>query len=127
MPRSPQRDSRNYSRGLGASPSREENRNRCDPSPRLAGRIDTILGGRAGGGDSRNSRKNYARRDVYSFKSSAHVCVESISFSNAELQDIEMPYDHPFVIARVIVNYTMDRMLVDTSSSANTLYLSTYD
>ncbi|GAA0138377.1 hypothetical protein LIER_00134 [Lithospermum erythrorhizon] len=33
--------------------------------PRLTGRIDTISSGIAGGGDSRNSRKNYARREVY--------------------------------------------------------------
>ncbi|GAA0176250.1 hypothetical protein LIER_42048 [Lithospermum erythrorhizon] len=34
--------------------------------PRATGRIDTISGVIAGGGDSRNSRKNYSRRPVYS-------------------------------------------------------------
>ncbi|GAA0157639.1 hypothetical protein LIER_14866 [Lithospermum erythrorhizon] len=33
--------------------------------PRIIGRIVTISGGITGGGDSENSRKNYARREVY--------------------------------------------------------------
>ncbi|GAA0158188.1 hypothetical protein LIER_38599 [Lithospermum erythrorhizon] len=33
--------------------------------PRITGHIDTIFGGIIGGGDSQNSRKNYARREVY--------------------------------------------------------------
>ncbi|GAA0151484.1 hypothetical protein LIER_10193 [Lithospermum erythrorhizon] len=97
------------------SPPRENNRNRNDPSPRLAGRIDTIAGGRAGGGDSRNSRNNYARREVYS-SASVLVCVEEISFSDAELQGIELPHDDPMTIAPVLANYSVDRMLVDTGS-----------
>ncbi|GAA0142242.1 hypothetical protein LIER_03188 [Lithospermum erythrorhizon] len=48
-PRSPQRENRNFPRPRGASPLREENRNRREPSPRLAGRIDTISGRHAGG------------------------------------------------------------------------------
>ncbi|GAA0156445.1 hypothetical protein LIER_13945 [Lithospermum erythrorhizon] len=74
-----------------------------------------------------NSRKNYARREVYSFKSSATVFVEAMSFSDAKLQGLEMAHDDPVVIAPVITNYTVDRKLVDTNSSANILYLSTYD
>ncbi|GAA0155972.1 hypothetical protein LIER_13577 [Lithospermum erythrorhizon] len=80
----------------------------------------------SGGGDSRNSRKNYARREVYA-SSSAPILVEAISFSDVELQGLELPHDDPVVIAPVIANYTVKRMLVDTGSSADILYLSTYD
>ncbi|GAA0145992.1 hypothetical protein LIER_06048 [Lithospermum erythrorhizon] len=54
--RSPQRENRNFPRGRGVSPPREEMRNRWDLPCKLTGRIDTISGGRTGGGDSRNSR-----------------------------------------------------------------------
>ncbi|GAA0163581.1 hypothetical protein LIER_19410 [Lithospermum erythrorhizon] len=125
-PRSPQRENRNFLEGHGASPSREENRNRRDPSPRLAGRIDTISGGYVGGGDSRNSRKNYVRREAYS-SFVVPKCIKTILSSDLELQGVELPHDDPVVIAPVIANYTVDRILVDTGISANILYLSTYD
>ncbi|GAA0151258.1 hypothetical protein LIER_10014 [Lithospermum erythrorhizon] len=79
---------------------------------------------RTGGGNSRNSRKNYAWREVYSFTSSAYVCVEPISFFDAELGGIEVPHDDSIIIAPVITNYTVDRMLVDMGSSVDILYLS---
>ncbi|GAA0143194.1 hypothetical protein LIER_03936 [Lithospermum erythrorhizon] len=59
LPRSPQREYRNYSRGRSASSPREAQRNRRDPSPQLAGRID-IISRVVQEGDS---RKNYARRE----------------------------------------------------------------
>ncbi|GAA0152567.1 hypothetical protein LIER_11017 [Lithospermum erythrorhizon] len=95
-PRSPQRENQNYPLGRGASPPREENRNRRGPLPRLAGHIDTISGGLAGGGDSRNSRKNYSRREVH-YSSSAPVCVEAISFSDVEMMGLELPHDDPMM------------------------------
>ncbi|GAA0150727.1 hypothetical protein LIER_37168 [Lithospermum erythrorhizon] len=98
-PRSLPRENRNYARGRG---------------------------GRAGGGDSRNYRKNYARREEYSSLSDP-ISMEAISFSNAELQGLELAHDDRVVIAPVIANYTAERMLVDTGSSADILYLSTYD
>ncbi|GAA0148429.1 hypothetical protein LIER_36718 [Lithospermum erythrorhizon] len=83
-PRSPPRGNRGYPLRHGASPPREGNRNRGESPLRLTGRIDTIFGGCAGGGDSWNSRKNYARREVYA-SSSTPIWVEAISFSDAEL------------------------------------------
>ncbi|GAA0160093.1 hypothetical protein LIER_16726 [Lithospermum erythrorhizon] len=72
-----------------------------------------------------NSRKTYAIREVYS--SSSPISTQSISFSDAQLQGLELPHDDPVVIAPVIANYTVERMLVDIGSSADILYLSTYD
>ncbi|GAA0157438.1 hypothetical protein LIER_14706 [Lithospermum erythrorhizon] len=124
--RSPQRENRNFARRCGASPPREETRNRRGSLLKLTGHIDTISGGRVGGGDSRNSRKNYARREIYS-SSSAPISAEVISFLDVELQGLELPHDDLVVIAPVIANYTIEKMLVDTRRSADILYLSTYD
>ncbi|GAA0171167.1 hypothetical protein LIER_25264 [Lithospermum erythrorhizon] len=90
--------------GRGFSPPRErENRVRDKrPSPPLEkGGIDTISGGIAGGGDSRNARKNYSRREVYG-TSGAKIKNEPILFSDSELQFIELPNDDPVVIAPLI-------------------------
>ncbi|GAA0169005.1 hypothetical protein LIER_23577 [Lithospermum erythrorhizon] len=76
--------------------------------------------------DSRNSRKIYARRDVYS-STSMPLSAQVISFSDAELRGLELPHDDPVIIALVIANYAVERILVDTGSSADILYLSTYD
>ncbi|GAA0159121.1 hypothetical protein LIER_15976 [Lithospermum erythrorhizon] len=112
-PKSPPKENKNYQRGRSTSSPQGKNINRRYPSPRLAGHIDTISGDRAGGGESRNAKKNYVWREVYS-SPSIPVCIEAISFSNAELLGIEVPHDDPIVIAPVIANYTVERMLVDT-------------
>ncbi|GAA0164658.1 hypothetical protein LIER_20245 [Lithospermum erythrorhizon] len=44
----------------------------------------------------------------------------------AELKGIELPHDDPVVIAPLISNFTMERMLVDIGSSADILYLKTF-
>ncbi|GAA0158211.1 hypothetical protein LIER_15298 [Lithospermum erythrorhizon] len=43
------------------------------------------------------------------------------------MKGVELPQDEPVVIAPLIVKFTVERMLVDTGSSADILYLSTYD
>ncbi|GAA0172293.1 hypothetical protein LIER_26145 [Lithospermum erythrorhizon] len=94
--------------------------------PRLTGRIDTISGGIVEGGDSRNSRKAYARQ-IYSINQAPQLRNEPISFSDDELVGIELPHDDPIVIAPIIENFTVERMLVDTGSSVDILYISTFD
>ncbi|GAA0185607.1 hypothetical protein LIER_32894 [Lithospermum erythrorhizon] len=95
--------------------------------PRLTGRIDTISGGPAGGGDSRNSRKSYARRTVYAITRTSSVKSNPVVFTEEELMGIEFPHDDPVVIAPVIANFMVERMLVDTGSSVDILYLGTFD
>ncbi|GAA0143094.1 hypothetical protein LIER_03855 [Lithospermum erythrorhizon] len=94
--------------------------------PRLTGRIDTIFGGITGGGDSRNSRKGYARRQIYSIAQAPASSSKPISFSNEELIGIELQHDDPVVIAPIIASLTVERMLVDTGSSVDILYISTF-
>ncbi|GAA0167779.1 hypothetical protein LIER_22638 [Lithospermum erythrorhizon] len=52
---------------------------------------------------------------------------EVIIFSEEELEGIEDPHDDPLIISEVITNFLMARMLVDTGSSADILYLAAYD
>ncbi|GAA0174050.1 hypothetical protein LIER_27521 [Lithospermum erythrorhizon] len=82
----------------------------------MSGRIDTIVGGRAGGGDSQNSSKIYARREVYSIADSKVLSGELISFSEKDLEGVELPHDDPVVIAPIIANFTIERMLVDSGA-----------
>ncbi|GAA0173861.1 hypothetical protein LIER_27380 [Lithospermum erythrorhizon] len=112
------------------SPQRDNRpriKNEQQEAPLVTGRIDTIAGDRAGGGDSINSRKMYARREVYSIDEATWVKNEFISFSDKEFMGIELPHDDLVVITHVIVNFTVERMLVDTSNSVDVLYLNTFD
>ncbi|GAA0145173.1 hypothetical protein LIER_05426 [Lithospermum erythrorhizon] len=97
-----------------------------DP-PRLTGRIDTISGGPAGGGDSRNSRKGYARRSIYAINQAPPIKGDPVIFTDEELIGIEFPHDDPVVIAPIIANFMVERMLVDTGSPVDILYISTFD
>ncbi|GAA0145021.1 hypothetical protein LIER_36055 [Lithospermum erythrorhizon] len=57
-----------------------------DQSPRVTGRVDTISNGIAGGGDTSNARRKYARWAVYAQGSPAGTYdAGEISFSDKEL------------------------------------------
>ncbi|GAA0162607.1 hypothetical protein LIER_39441 [Lithospermum erythrorhizon] len=106
---------------------RRNTRPRSQIPPRKTGRIDTISGGLAGGGDTSNSRKEYARRVVYRMAPMTTIDREIISFSEEGPEGIEVPHDDPLIISPVIANFLVARLLVDTGSSADILYLATYD
>ncbi|GAA0152875.1 hypothetical protein LIER_11243 [Lithospermum erythrorhizon] len=95
--------------------------------PRITRCIDTISGGITVGGDTSNSRKQYARRAVYRLATIGTIDKEGTKFSEEELVGIEVPHDDPLVISPVIANFLIARMLVDTGSSADILYLWVYD
>ncbi|GAA0163026.1 hypothetical protein LIER_18998 [Lithospermum erythrorhizon] len=69
--------------------------------------IATIAVGIHGGGDSRNSRKKYARREVYGVVD-LQVGTEAITFTDADCLGLEMPHDDPLVIAPNIAHYTVE-------------------
>ncbi|GAA0162886.1 hypothetical protein LIER_18885 [Lithospermum erythrorhizon] len=60
---------------------RRNNKPRSLSPPQITGRIDKIAGGLLGGGDTSNSRKQYAGRVVYRFAPMATIDREGISFS----------------------------------------------
>ncbi|GAA0152366.1 hypothetical protein LIER_10867 [Lithospermum erythrorhizon] len=84
---------------------------------RMVRHIATIAGGIHRGVDSRNSRKKYVRREVYGVMNT-QVNTEAIIFTDTDYQGLEMTHDDPLVIVQKRAHFTMERMLVDTGSSA---------
>ncbi|GAA0139895.1 hypothetical protein LIER_01354 [Lithospermum erythrorhizon] len=111
------------------SPLRHVNDRRGnDRSPQITGRVDTISRGIAGGLDTSNTRRKYARMAVYSLgTSTATHDLGEISFSNKELTGLELPHDDPLVVSHTVSNFVVVRMLVDTGSSADIIYLRAYE
>ena len=50
-----------------------------------------------------------------------------MSFSNEDLEGLELPHDDPLMITPWIAGSYVERMLVDTGSSADILFLDAYD
>ncbi|GAA0146553.1 hypothetical protein LIER_06479 [Lithospermum erythrorhizon] len=72
--------------------------------------------------------RKYARRAVYALGSSATTHdLGKISFSDRELVGLKLPHDDRLVVSPTISNFVVVRMLVDTGSSADILYLRAYD
>ncbi|GAA0139986.1 hypothetical protein LIER_35173 [Lithospermum erythrorhizon] len=90
------------------------------------GCISTISGGFYGGGDSKNSRNKYAQREVYDV-ANIQCNTQLITFTDEDCQGLEMSHDDPLVIAPKIAHFTVERMMVDTGSLTDILYLSTFD
>ncbi|XP_019172919.1 PREDICTED: uncharacterized protein LOC109168362 [Ipomoea nil] len=92
--------------------------------------INMIVGGPEGG-DSANTRKAWARQlyvgTVYGREeSSKKTCREPIVFTDKDLPAGETPHRDTLVIAMDINGVVVRRILVDTGSSVNVLYLETF-
>ncbi|GAA0166191.1 hypothetical protein LIER_21405 [Lithospermum erythrorhizon] len=118
---------RSGQRQHGKSPPPPQVKPEPSDLPRLTSCIDTISGGPVGGGDSRNSRKGYARRLIYAIDQAPAIKGDPVIFTDEELIGIEFPHDDRVVIAPVIANFMVERMLVDRGSSVDILYISTFD
>ena len=92
-----------------------------------------ILGGFAGGGESRATRKAHLR----SIRLVEEVEVQavsklprlntSITFSDLDLEGCQHPHDDPLVIRAVVTNKMVHRVLVDNGSSADIIFASAFD
>ncbi|GAA0168429.1 hypothetical protein LIER_23147 [Lithospermum erythrorhizon] len=71
-------------RQLKGLPRREDSQRSRSP-PRITGWINTVLGGLVGGGDTSNSRKQYARRAIYRLAPMTTIDREVIKFWKEEL------------------------------------------
>ncbi|GAA0163486.1 hypothetical protein LIER_19339 [Lithospermum erythrorhizon] len=58
---------------------------------------------------------------------STHVNTEAITFTDEYCHGLKMPHNDALVIAPKIAHFTVERILLDTGSSANILYLSAFD
>ncbi|XP_019158822.1 PREDICTED: uncharacterized protein LOC109155651 [Ipomoea nil] len=93
--------------------------------------INMIVGGPEGG-DSANTQKAWARQlyvgTVYGREeNSKKICREPITFTDRDLPTGETPHRDALVIAMDINGVVVRRILVDTGSSVNVLYLETFD
>ncbi|GFS36147.1 hypothetical protein Acr_00g0044360 [Actinidia rufa] len=99
-----------------------------------AGDIQTIHGGFGPGGCSTSSRKRHARsalrltdEEVYNL-SSSHVGNQApITFSNDDLRGLHLPHDDALVVFAVIANFNVQRILIDSGSSADILFISAFE
>ncbi|KAL2542498.1 Uncharacterized protein Adt_03476 [Abeliophyllum distichum] len=88
---------------------------------RRAGVINIIVGGSAGRGDSRNSRKGYARSLQVNSIGASSKFGRSITFNDDDLEGVSLPHDDALVITGDIANFDVRRVLVDTGSAANVM------
>jgi hypothetical protein len=83
-----------------------------------------INGGPTAAGSSRNSRKAYAR-EVMSIVGEAPKRARteaSLTFDDADLEGVKFPHDDPLVIAPMIGNSSVKRVLVDNGASVDILF-----
>ena len=97
------------------------------------GEIQVISRGFAGGGESSSARKAHLR----SIRSAGIGEIQtvsklprldtSITFSYSDLEGCQHPHDNPLVVHAVMANKKVHRVLVDNGSSADIIFVSTFD
>ncbi|XP_019166899.1 PREDICTED: uncharacterized protein LOC109162671 [Ipomoea nil] len=112
--------------GRGKQPATEE-----DEAQWLQKPVINMIVGEPEGGDSANTRKAWARQlyvgTAYGREESfKKVCREPITFTDKDLPTGETPHRDALVIAMDISGVVVRRILVDTGSSVNVLYLETF-
>ncbi|GFY87150.1 hypothetical protein Acr_05g0007890 [Actinidia rufa] len=99
-----------------------------------AGNIQTIHGGFGSGGCSTSSRKKHARsafrsveEEVYNLSSPCVGDQPPITFSSDDLRGLHLPHDDALVISAIIANFNVQRILIDSGSSADILFISAFE
>ncbi|XP_059455126.1 uncharacterized protein LOC132185359 [Corylus avellana] len=96
--------------------------------------ICTIIGGFAGGGESRRVREAYARQlegshKVYTVRRPVKQSRRTemvIGFSDVDYLGISHPHTDTLVITQTVANHNVHRILVNNGSSADILYRSAF-
>jgi len=113
-------------------------REKQEPSPtstiaKPSGDTDD-LGGFRGGGESTSTRKAYARQikdfDVYSVQKppkSQKRDAQVIGFSDDDYAGVSLPHTDTLILSLAIANHKIHRILIDTGSSVDILYKSTFE
>ncbi|GFY93182.1 hypothetical protein Acr_08g0015780 [Actinidia rufa] len=99
-----------------------------------AGNIQTIHGGFGSGGCSTSSRKRHAKsafrlaeEEIYNLSSPCVGDQPPITFSNDDLRGLHLPHDDALVVSAVIANFNVQRILIDSGSSADILFISAFE
>ncbi|GAV71536.1 hypothetical protein CFOL_v3_15028 [Cephalotus follicularis] len=97
------------------------------------GVIHTISGGVASSGDHKNARKAYGRQSLavqqihHSKRLRTGEDEEVISFSEADYEGVRLSHDDPVVVTLLVELFNMNRILIDSGSSADILYKHAFD
>ncbi|GFY80993.1 hypothetical protein Acr_01g0008020 [Actinidia rufa] len=85
------------------------------------------------GGCSTSSRKKHARsafrsveEEVYNLSSPCVGDQPPITFGSDDLRGLHLPHDDALVISTVIANFNVQRILIDSGSSADILFISAF-
>ena len=83
----------------------------------------------SGGGNSQSAQKKHARASilVVSTQPVIPIPTDLITFSSSDLQAIHFPHDNPLVVTLSIANYSIKRVLIDTSSSSDILFAEAFN
>ncbi|GFY94437.1 hypothetical protein Acr_09g0008830 [Actinidia rufa] len=99
-----------------------------------AGNIQTIHWGFGSGGCSTSSRKRHARsafrsteEEIYNLSSPCVGDQPPITFSNDDLRGLHLPHDDALMVSAVIANFNVQRILIDSGSSADILFISAFE
>ncbi|GAA0159523.1 hypothetical protein LIER_16277 [Lithospermum erythrorhizon] len=131
-------DKRKFSRPqkIKAPPNRRDQKKYCEYHKNHGNNTDEAdhLGGQGNGhtGETQGTDKGATKthpheKQVYALSPMTTIDREPISFSESELVGLELPHDEPLVISPIIANFVVARILLDTESSADILYLQEYD
>ena len=100
---------------------------RPQPRPQNAlGEIKTIAGGPTAGGSFKSLRKSYQRQvnSVHNVPPTKQRRIsEDLHFSEEDARSVKQPHDDPLVIMIMIEGFNTRRVLVDSGSSADIIYL----
>jgi hypothetical protein len=101
---------------------------------RAIGDINTIVGGFAGGGKSSSARRSHARSlssgEVFLTTRQAKLQkreTQPIVFIDDDFQGVVFPHDDALVVTLLISNYNIHKVLIDTGSSVDILFMSTFE
>ncbi|GAA0161958.1 hypothetical protein LIER_39326 [Lithospermum erythrorhizon] len=98
----------------------------ADGPPNITERVNVISGGRSGVGDFGRARSTYAKREIYAVIAGSRPEFPNLSFSRKDFEGIKCPHEDPLVIAPMIANLEVGRMLIDTRSLVDILFLDPY-
>lgn len=114
----------------------EESLSRKNPEFELLREIKFITRGSARGGESTSARKAHTQtmrsssKQVYITnrpRKCPRIFQEDITFTEEDSREVQHPHDNALVVMLIIANHRTRRILINNGSSADILYVSTFE